>query len=278
MSHDHKISVPPGVDLSKPSVGRMYDYYLRGQVWTEVDRQAAERIREMFPEIHDLAVANRSFLERAAAAIARAGVDQFLDLGSGLPTQWNTHEVVHLVNPHARVVYVDSDPMIVAHARHLLEERGEAEHVRYLEADACDPDSILRHPQVTSFLDLDRPIGHMQVALWHFVGPENDPHALVRRYLDASVSGSYLALSHVTPEGLAPERVEKFLEVYAKATAQLQLRTVEEIGRFFDGLEYLPPYEGAEPGLSFVGVWGARPGARPHPVHTLGPCGVARKP
>ena len=272
-----KIPVPEGVDVSKPSTGRLYDYYLRGQVWTDVDKEAAERVRAKVPEIHYMANANRLFLQRAAAVMARAGIDQFLDLGAGLPTQWNTHEVAQAINPGARVVYVDNDPTIVTHARYLLEERGETD-VLYIEGDARDPDSILRDPRVTEFLDLSRPVGHMHIALWHFVSPDEDPYSMVRRYLDASVSGSYLALSHITHEAQDPVKVQALADVYSGATAQGHFRTFEEIDRFFDGLEYLPPVVGEEPGLSYVDKWGSKPGARFDPAHTWLPCGVARLP
>lgn len=269
-------AVPSGVDPTVPSVGRIYDYFLNGRYHLPVDVEAAERVREMVPEAYYLAHANRGFLQRAAGRIAREGVTQFIDIGAGIPTQWNTHEVVHTVNPDAVVVYVDNDPLILQEAAEMLRRRGEKNAI-YISGDIREPAGILDHPEVKRLIDFDRPIGYMHVAIWHCVGPEDAPYGLMKQYLDAVVSGSYLALSHSTTDGQRPEKVQRLREVYA-ATPGGNFRTWDEIDRFFDGLEYLPPYEGAEPGLSYCDLWGSKNPNEVDPAHTWLPAGVARKP
>lgn len=274
---DSGYEVPSGVDPTKPSAGRMYDFYLNGRLHTEVDRAAARKILEVIPETHYLANANRVFLQRAVGVMARAGIRQFIDVGAGLPTQWNTHEVAQVVDPSARVVYVDNDAMVLAEARDILQRRGET-NVVYTEGDIRNPEGILDNPDVRERIDFSQPIGYVHVAIWHFVPDELDPFGLLQKFMDAVPSGSYLALSHGTADGQRPEKIQRWWDVYSQASAQLHLRPRTDIERFFTGLEYLPPYEGAEPGLSYIDVWGSKNPASADPAHSWIPCGVARKP
>jgi hypothetical protein len=270
-------AVPPGVDPTVPSVGRMYDYFLNGRYHLPVDVEAAERVRELVPEVHYMAHANRGFLQRAAGRMAREGITQFIDIGAGIPTQWNTHEVVHTVNPDAIVIYVDNDPLVLQEATEMLYRRGEQNAI-YISGDICDPPGILDHPEVKRLIDFDRPVGYMHVSIWSSVHPEKDPYGLMKQYLDAVVSGSYLALSHSTADGQRPEKVQRIREVYSATRPGANFRTWDEIDRFFDGLEYLPPYKGAEPGLSYCDLWGSKNPNEVDPAHTWMPAGVARKP
>lgn len=270
-------TVPPGVDPTRPSAGRLYDFFLNGEHHLPVDEEAAREILNKVPETHYLANANRFFLQRAAAAIARAGVRQFIDIGAGIPTQFNTHEVVHIIEPDATVVYVDNDPMVLTHAKDIL-RRTREKNVTYVDGDIRDPASILENPEVHARIDFNSPVGYLHVAIWHFVPDELDPWRLVRQYMDAVPSGSYLALSHFTADGQRPDKVQKFRDIYRNTTTPACHRTIKDIARFFDGLDFLPPYDDAEPGLSFIDKWGSKNPDEVDPAHTWGPCGVARKP
>ncbi|MBO2447716.1 SAM-dependent methyltransferase [Actinomadura barringtoniae] len=265
------------VDPNVPSSGRIYDFLLNGRDHYPADKAAARKVLERVPEAHYMAHANRVFLQRAAGRIARAGVRQFIDIGSGIPTAWNTHEVVQVVDPQARVVYVDNDPVVLEMSQEILSRNGESNAV-YVDADVREPDSILTNPAVRDLIDFDQPVGYMHIAIWHFAADEYDPWGLVTRYLDAVPSGSYLALSHVTSDDQKPDKVQRFKDVYANTPSGVHFRTREEINRFFTGLEFLPPYEGAEPALSFVDKWGSKNPNVVDPSHTWLPCGVARKP
>jgi hypothetical protein len=268
---------PPGVDPRIPTPARMYDYFLGGTNNFEVDRQLAERIKAIVPEINDGARANRAFHQRAAAWLAaELGLDQFIDIGAGLPTQGNTHELVRASVPGARVVYVDNDPMVLAHSRALLEG---VDGVRAIMADMRAPDSVLSHPDLTRLIDLSRPVGLLMTGVLYFVADESDPWDLVRRYVEAIAPDSYVALSHLTSDGKPPRAVETGEEVYARATENLHFRTREQFERFFDGLELVPPYPGAEPAVTYVGIWGAEdPAAADTDDSRWLYCGVARRP
>jgi hypothetical protein len=279
MGTDGTRPVPPGVDISLPSAGRMYDRWLNGTEWYDVDREAALRLEEKVPEILYLAQANRRFVQVGAGVMARAGIRQFIDVGSGIPTQFNTHQVAHLINPGAAVVYVDNDPEVLFHGTHLLQQWGETQ-VIMLEGDVREPGSILDSPKVRHLIDFNEPVGMMLCSILHFVSDENDPWQLVRDYMAPCASGSYLALSHGTFEGQRPDKVQRFNDVYSGASAQLYQCTFAEIDRMFTeaGLEYLPPYDGAEPSLSYVDKWGSRNPDMVDPSHSWVPAGVAVKP
>ncbi|MEU9019257.1 SAM-dependent methyltransferase [Actinomadura sp. NPDC048394] len=263
----------PGV----PTPGRMYDFFLNGRDHYPADREAALKVLEKIPEAHYMAHANRVFLQRAAGVIARAGVRQFIDVGSGIPTAWNTHEVVHTVNPDAKIVYVDNDPVVLEESREILRKRGETNAI-YVDGDVRNPESILQHPEVRDLIDFTQPVGYMHIAIWHFVGDEYNPPGLIRQYMEAVPPGSYLALSHVTADKQDAQKVARFKEVYSNTPSGLHFRTIAEIARFFTGLNYVAPRDGVEADISYVDLWGSKNPSEVDPSHTWLPCGVACKP
>ena len=268
--------VPPGVDAITPSPARLYDYFLGGTNNLAVDREAAERFRAVVPEIVDATWANRGFHGRAAVWLANQGVRQFIDIGSGLPTQNNTHEAVHRVAADARVVYVDNDPMVAAHSGPLLAADGTTTLIM---ADVREPDSVLGDPGLRQLIDFAEPVGVLMTAVLHFVADDADPWALVARYMGAVAPGSYLALSHGTHDKMPPNSIEAGNQTYARGAERVYLRSRPEVQRFFTGLELVPPYPGADPVITYVGLWGAED---PDAADTDGSraiyCGVARRP
>ena len=245
---------PEGLDVTKPSPARIYDYMLNGRHHFTADAAAAERILSVVPEIKDCAWSNRGFHQRAAAWIARQGVKQFLDIGSGLPTVGNTHDVVRKIHPDARVVYVDNDPMVELHSQGILDEAG---RVSVVCADLREPEAILDHPAVRRLIDPAQPTGLLMTAVLMFVADSSDPWSLVARYVQAVAPGSYLALSHLTDDLKPPLAVDGFRRVFDHATEQMHFRSKEQVARFFDGLEVVPPYQGAAAGITYSGLWGA---------------------
>ena len=238
--------IPENVPLDKPNPARMYDYYLGGMHNFEVDRQAAEQVLQVLPEVRLIAQANRAFLIDAVKYLANQGIDQFLDIGSGIPTRGNVHEVVQEINPESRVVYVDIDPIAVAHSRALLEGNPRATCIR---ADARDVEMIVNHPEVETLIDFSRPVGLLLVAVLHFIPDDEEAYATVRQFKHRLVSGSYMAISHVTMEGWPPDVLERILAIYKRSTAPGKARTKEEIARFFEGWELV------EPGLVGLDEW-----------------------
>jgi hypothetical protein len=268
--------VPPGVDPLTPSPARLYDYFLGGTNNFQVDRDAADRLRVIMPELSDAAWANRGFHQRAARWIAERGVRQFIDIGAGLPTTGNTHEVVRQTDQGAAVVYVDNDPMVAAHAADLL--AGD-ESTGFALADMRDPDSVLDHADLRALIDFSRPVALLMTSVVHFVADSSDPYGLVARYMAAVAPGSYLALSHATTDNLPPAMVAAGLDLYAHAAEMLYPRSRAEVARFFVGLELVPPYQGAEARVDYVGSWGAEdPEAADSDGSRVLYCGVARRP
>ena len=270
--------LPGAVDTSIPSAARLYDYYLGGTLNYEVDRQAAERLRKTVPELSDAAWANRSFHQRAARWLAgKHGIRQFIDLGSGLPTQGNTHQIVREVAPDARVVYVDIDPIVEVEAARVLCAADEATAV--ITADMRDLEAVLGHPDLRALVDFEQPVGLLMTAVLHFVCDESDPWSLVGRYMDAVPGDSYLVLSHITADKLPPRSVQAFRDLYAHANEHMHLRPRHEVERFLDGLQIEPPYEGAPPAVTYTGQWGAE---APEVADSEGSrwcyCAVARRP
>jgi hypothetical protein len=242
------------VDTATPSPARIYDYVLGGTHNFAVDRAAAEQIRAQSPDLEDAAWVNRGFHQRTARWMANEqGIRQFIDIGSGLPTQSNTHGVVQRVAPDARVVYVDNDPMVQAYAAELLASDGTT---TVITADLRDPDSVLGAPALQQLIDPGQPTGLLMTAVLHFVADESDPWSLVGRYLGALSSGSFLSLSHVTHEYLPPRLVQAGKDAYSRAEG-LYPRSLAEIEQFFAGLEIVPPYPGAAAAITHLGVWGA---------------------
>ncbi len=239
----------------KPFVAGMYDYYLGGTANSEADRAAVERIRSILPEIIDVAWANRGFLQRAVRRMAADwSIRQYIDIGAGLPTQRNTHEVVAEVIPDGRVVYVDNDPRVIERGRSLL---ADTPGTTVFEADLRDVDTILTHPETKRLIDFTQPVGLLLAAVTQFIPDEDDPWGIVARYLAALAPGSYLALSGPTGDHQADRIVNGVADVYKGSASPGVARTRAQFERFFEGLAIVPPYEGAPAAVDFIGVWGA---------------------
>jgi hypothetical protein len=230
----------------KPNSARMYDYFLGGHHNFASDRAAAQQVHAIYPDAFLAAQANRAFLRRAVRFMTEQGIDQFLDLGSGIPTAGNVHEVAQQANPEARVVYVDMEAVAVIHSTAIL--RGN-QHATIVEADACQPELVLNHPDVRRLLDFNRPIGVLFLALLHFVGDHQQPEAMVARYRDALVPGSYIAISHASLEQAPPQITTQLERVYSQTTTPLRSRNRAEVESLFTGLELV------EPGIVYVPLW-----------------------
>jgi hypothetical protein len=239
--------------VSTPSPARLYDYYLGGKDNFAVDREAAEKIRAVFPALSDAAWANRGFHGRAARWMAEHGIRQFIDIGAGLPTMENTHQVVQRITADARVVYADNDGDVVTHARALL---ADGPNVTAIDADVRDPDSIVSNGDLRGLIDFGEPTGLLITAVLHFVSDDADPLGLVKRLMVALAPGSYLALSHVTADGIPPAAIQAGREIYEQSTEMIYLRSKAEIEQFFAGLDLVQPYPECPAGISFVGEWG----------------------
>ncbi|MCG5452251.1 MULTISPECIES: SAM-dependent methyltransferase [Micromonospora] len=250
-------AAPPGIDPNIPSVARVYDFFLGGKDNFEADRKVAEHALRITPDGPAAGQANRAFLRRVIRfLVGEAGIDQFLDIGSGLPTQGNVHEVATEQNPKAQVVYVDNDPIVLSHGRALLAAEGTA---TVIQADIREPEAILNHPDVRRFLDFDRPIGLLLFAILHHLGDDEDPKAVAAALIDALPSGSYVAISHFRDPGERdPEGSRKAREVervFNESLGTGRWRTDEEILSFADGLTVL------EPGLVPLAEWHPEPDA-----------------
>jgi hypothetical protein len=267
---------PPGDEPEAASAGGIYDYVLGGDAYTEADKIAAVKLRQVMPEIHDGAWENRGFLGRAVRTVAELDIAQFIDVGSGLPTEDNTHQIAQRVTPDATVIYVDNDPKILRRAQeHLV---GTA-RVHYITGDILEPPSILAAPAVRDNIDFNQPVALVLAAVLHFVADPANPWLLVRQYMDALPSGSYLILSHGTADEQIPEKARKLIQIYnSSGKANAHLRGRADVERFFEGLELLPPYAGAEPGIVSASQWGAEDPSRGDPSGSWLYCGVARKP
>jgi hypothetical protein len=242
----------------RPFAAGMYDYYLGGTTNSAADRAAADHVRAVLPEITEVARTNRTFLQRSVARMAREwGIRQFLDIGAGLPTQSNTHEVVReALDPEEKftVLYVDLDPLVIRHGRALLEGIGEA---AVIQGDLRDPDGILVTPEAGRLLDLGRPIGVLMFSVTQFIPDSDDPWALVRRYVDLMAPGSFLALSAPTSDYQSPEARTTIVRVYGSTPTPAASRNLAEVSRFFDGLDIVPPYQGADPAVAIADRWGS---------------------
>ena len=263
---------PPEIDLTKPHPARMYDFFLGGKDNFAADRATATQVLASWGSVRTGVRENRAFLGRAVRYLAAdAGISQFLDLGTGLPSANNVHEVAQAVNPEARVLYADNDPIVLAHARALLAS-GPRGVTAYLDADIRDPETILASPVVRATLDFGLPIALMLVAVLHFLPDEDDPGQILRTLLDALPSGSYLVASHATAEH-NPEGLSGAGRAYRQGGLRGALRTSEEFGELaFSGLELV------DPGVVLVSEWRPEEAIRPlaSEVNTYG--GVARKP
>ncbi|WP_181766047.1 SAM-dependent methyltransferase [Streptomyces albidus (ex Kaewkla and Franco 2022)] len=269
---EDEVAVGQGVDVNTPSVARMYDYYLGGKDNYEVDRLAVAELDKVVPSTRPLAVNNRRFLQRAVRVLAQDyGVRQFLDHGSGLPTQDNVHQVAQRIDPGSRAVYVDNDPIVLAHGRALLQEN---ENTAVIQADLRDTDAIFDDPEVKRLIDLSQPVGALFVSVMHCIPDSSDPAAVLRGIIDRLPSGSFLVINQLVSEDKA---TRDFVTEFMAETTQNRwgrVRQAHEVERYFDGLEVL------EPGLGEINDW--------RPDSDLGPKqltaewyefgGVARKP
>ncbi|GAA3722160.1 SAM-dependent methyltransferase [Streptomyces tremellae] len=228
------------IDTSKPHPARMYDFYLQGKDYYEADEIAGNKVLDVFPTIKITARVNRSFMHRATRFLAgEAGIRQFLDIGTGIPTRPNLHQVAQEVAPESRVVYADYDPVVLRHAEALMRSTPEG-RTAYIQADVRTPESIVEAAELHETLDLSQPVGLSLNALLHFVPDENKPYEIVRHLLDQLASGSYLVISHCT-DHFAPEMWAEVVEVYRKGGIPAQLRSLDEVTRFFDGLDVVEP-------------------------------------
>lgn len=234
--------VPVGVDPTRASIARVYDAFLNGKDNYEIDREVLRGVQKAAPEAQDLAIDNRGLLIRACRFLAtQTEVTQFLDCGSGLPTAENVHQVVQRVDPEIRVVYIDDDPVVLAHGRALLEEN---DFTHFTAADIFKPQEVLNDPVVRKHIDFDEPVAFLQMGtLHHFEGPAEGPREIMREYIDALPSGSYVALSHfLDPENEYSEVARKMEEMFKHSPmGSGTFRTMSEIEELFDGLEMVSP-------------------------------------
>ena len=238
--------VPPGVDTQRANAARVYDYCLGGSHNFLADQDVARALAAVEPNVRIFAQANRAFLGRAVRHVAAAGIRQFLDIGSGIPTEGNVHEVAQQAAPGSRVVYVDIDPVAIAHSKAILAGNPDATIV---DADLREPEKILAHEDVRRLIDFSQPTALLLMVVLHFLSDADDPWQVVATLRDALAPGSYLVLGHGTGDG-SPATVGAAKEMYNRSVAtQVQLRTHAEILRFFDGFELV------EPGLVYVPLW-----------------------
>jgi SAM-dependent methyltransferase len=240
MNREPDPTVPSWEELNVgvPTAARVYDVMLDGKDNFEVDRQVAEASLAVMPELKQIAIYNRQILHRVVRHLAgECGIGQFIDLGSGLPTARNTHEVAQEVSPKARVAYVDIDPIVLAHGRAILAENKET---RVITADLRDPDSVLDHPDFRELIDLDRPVCVMLCGILHHLQDEEDPHGIVARLRDAVAPGSYFFITNFTRLGDTPESAE-LERVLLSQLGTGRVRDPQELARFFDGLDLLTP-------------------------------------
>ncbi len=230
--------VPEGVDVTVPNAARVYDAALGGSHNFQVDRDFRDQAEQMWPGVSLIAHANRAYLGRVVRWLVDAGVRQFLDIGSGIPTLGNVHEVAQHAAPDARVMYVDIDPVAVAHSQELLAGNARAGVVQ---GDLRRPGEILSRPAVLELLDFSQPIALLLIVVLHFIGDEDDPAGIVARITDALMPGSYLALSHVTFTDDLRDRQEGVRKLYDRTPTSVHPRTADQIGQILTGWQVVPP-------------------------------------
>jgi hypothetical protein len=231
----------PRINTTVPHPARIYDYLLGGKDNFAADREAAEHLIKVSPGTREGVRAHRAFLRRAVRHLAtEAGMTQFLDIGTGIPTQGNTHEVAQQANPEARVAYVDNDPIVLVHGRALLTGSA-AGMTSVIEADMRKPETILSHPEVRAVIDFDRPVAVIMAGVLHFVTDAEDPYGLVETFKAAVPSGSHLLLSHITLDFAPQVDEEEFTKPYDNSTAPMVPRTLDQVLRFFEGWRVIDP-------------------------------------
>lgn len=237
VEEEHRGWVPPAIDMTRPSVARMYDFLIGGKDNSAVDREAAARLTEAVPGVAAAARANREFMVRSVREMSAAGIDQFLDLGTGIPTSPNVHETARLLHPDTAVVYVDNDPIVMAHNRALLATDPRVITVPH---DLRSPAAVLDDPQVRSLLDFGRPVGLLMIAVLHFVDLTAAP-LITSRYYRELAPGSQVAITAGTRDGVSEVAIAAAERVYATSSAPFVFRTCGQVEQLFDGLELLPP-------------------------------------
>ena len=244
---------PASINLDQPSSARVWDYFLGGAHNFEVDRQVAQAAIAFKPDMPDLARQVRMFLHRAVRTAAAAGIDQYLDIGAGVPTMGPVHEIARETHPGARVVYVDHDPVAVAHGETMLADDPDAD---FIQGDARSPRAILDHPRVRALIDFDRPVAVLLCGLLHFVSDADDPAGIVATLRDALAPGSFLILQHASHDGQSGEII-KMLEMWnTKSPEPMHWRTGEQIENLFEGFTIL------EPGVVLLPLWRPDPAER----------------
>jgi hypothetical protein len=267
---DQDVAAGRAFDPSVPSPARVWNFWVGGKDHFEADRALAERFGEVVPKMPLIARLTRLFLADTVSDLAAAGIRQFLDIGTGLPTADNTHEVAQRLAPEARIVYADNDPVVLAHARALLTS-SPAGRTAYLDADLRDPGKILA--QAAETLDFSQPVAVLLVAVLHFIQDADDPYGIVKTLMDGVPSGSYLAILHGASDVGADDMPEAERRYNAQASAQFNARDREQVGRFFDGLKLTGP------GLVNLSRWGQGAADDDGPMADVAAyCGVARKP
>jgi SAM-dependent methyltransferase len=278
---DGDVPVPVGVDPTRASVARVYDFLLGGKDNYKIDRQAAAELAAAMPDVVDIAKDNRAFLNRTARFVARqTGVYQYLDLGSGLPTAENVHQIVQRINPESKIVYVDHDPVVLAHGRASLEEN---EQTRLIGADITDPSSVLDNEVVREHLDFEQPIALFCLATLHNLECElHEATQAMRTYIDALPSGSFVAISHLYDPGEEDGAAMQHLVSAARkgALGTATARTKSQMLELFEGLELIQPNAFSAPDIVELARWWPD-GPQGEPIglaHRLIAGGVARKP
>lgn len=259
----------PAVDLGRVRHARVYDYLIGGNFHLSADRLLADRVSSQHPDVISLARQNRALIDRFVRILADAGIRQFLDLGCGLPTRHNVHDIAKQVISDARVVYVDHDPFVIAHMRALLDN---SRTVAAVHADVREPEQILRNPYIGTVIDFDQPLAIMMLGVLHYIDDAWAPHELLRELHDATVAGSYLAVSHLTATTLGSPSLTSVEQAYSEAGIPITIRSPRTIARFFDELEPV------QPGLAETSWWHSSPDVRSvaGPLRIL--AGLARKP
>jgi S-adenosyl methyltransferase len=263
---------PPEIDTSKAHMARVYDYLLGGKDNYPPDREACEQLLKIVPTLPETVRQNRLFMQRLARYLAaEEGIDQFLDVGTGIPTSPNLHEVAQRVNPAARIAYVDNDPIVLAHA-HARLTSAPLGQVASIHADMRDTKSVLTAPDLTATVDLSRPVGFFMLSTLHIIPDADEARELLDRYIAPLASGSFVAVSVAISDTLTPQASNEATSVLSSRGISILARTRAELTALFDGLELI------EPGVVAVNQWRPEDGTPPEqlvPV-TLG-CGVARK-
>ncbi|HYU84573.1 MAG TPA: SAM-dependent methyltransferase [Kribbellaceae bacterium] len=262
---------PPGIDTTIPHSARMYDWWLGGKDNFASDRQLGEMFVQAIPTIRTMAQENRAFMHRSTRYLVNQGIDQFLDIGTGIPTKPNLHETAQELNPEARVVYVDNDPIVLVHARALMvsDERGRTE---YIHADLMEPDKILADGALLNTLDLSRPVGLMLIAVLMLLADEDDPWGKAKTLMDALPSGSYVAITH-PGQDFDPEAMANIVAAAQQGQMTVVPRVRDDVAKFFADWELV------DPGVTPVMAWRPEDGEMPeNPNAAYYWAGVARKP